>query len=154
MITHGLEDLRHEHLSKNVLDAVDVSNAEHRVTYSLLGLIGTHPSFDAVRSYVSSRLAYQRLKTLDDFHLRLGVVAGEVADQDKELFWKAQLVPWHAGRALGILDVLGEISGSAGTTQGVPRHRPRTESFERVSRVGEQAARADGDATEGYWPCL
>jgi hypothetical protein len=39
----------------------------------------------------------------------MGAVAGDVKGRHVDQYMQAQLVAWQAGRALGILGVLGEI---------------------------------------------
>ena len=57
-----------------------------------MGLVGTHPTFDWVRQYVFSRGAYRRLETIDDVHLRMGLVSGDIKSRDVDEFWQRR--PW------------------------------------------------------------
>lgn len=113
LIDEGLRKLRAEHLRNGVVEPIDVSDREQRVVFSVMGLVGTHPTFAAVREYVFSRAAYRRLETLDDLHLKMGVAAGGVRGRDREAFWIGQLVAWKTGQAFAILDLIGVLDESS-----------------------------------------
>jgi hypothetical protein len=75
----------------------------------MIGLTDQHPTFERVRTYISSRAAYQRLETLDDLHLSIGLGASAVKGRHKDRFMEAQAIAWQIGSSLGVLDVLGEM---------------------------------------------
>lgn len=111
LIDDGLARVHQQHLDTGVPDPLDASVPEQRVHFSMIGLSGTHPAFEQVRQYIFTRSAYQRLETLDELHLGIGLAAGGVKGRHTDHFMQAQVSAWQIGRALGILDVLGEIRG-------------------------------------------
>lgn len=109
LIDEGLAQVRQQHLDTGIENPIEPSNPEHRVHYAMIGLTGQHPTFERVREYIFSRAAYERLTTLDELHLKIGLMAGGVKGRHESRFIQAQDVAWQIGRALGALDVLGEM---------------------------------------------
>lgn len=109
LMNAGLGAVRQQHLDTNVPDPLDPTDTLSRVHFTTLGLVGEHPAFTDLRAYMFSRAAYQRLDTLDDLHLQIGLHAGDVKGRHAEDFMRAQVLSWRIGRALGMLAVLGEV---------------------------------------------
>ena len=107
----GLERVRQQHLDADVPHPLDPSAREHRVHYTLIGLIGRHPAFEELRDYVRSRAAFQRLNTLDDLHLEIGRAMANVKGHHAESFEGAQLLAWMIVRSVGVLQEITELTG-------------------------------------------
>lgn len=163
LIDDGLRQLRAEHIRNGVADPIDLSDREQRAIFSVMGLVGAHPTFQRVREYLFSRAAYRRLETLDDLHLKMGVAAGEVARRDTDAFWSAQLVAWKTGQAFALLDLLGELDERPDAQQA-PSGHPYSEAvleglrlaaahdvdlLDLASSVRAEISQAHADSTTG-----